>query len=556
MIMKMISPDAAELVDLEMSETDRAGTPPGTSLINPEHFDEILEVARGSYHANARIYLVEGETTAESAIGETLESVQAALNLGGDIIIDGSISYAGQLVIPANCHVIGINDAEINFIPTTPTNSSGFKTTNPDNISIKDIKITGKPIYALWVLATSLAKCITLENIRLECDAEATGAIVDTGFRFDANVNGIIRNMRVTDCVAYYHPRHGFAHVGDGTFENVIYENCEAVGCGTTGRLTAYTAGFLVSSSSTITLKNVKYINCDSSYSLENGFHSEQGTHATDLFFSNCTASYNGQKENAFYGHGFLLVGQDFRADGCIAHHNVGSGFWILGLVDLYSSGVLHGTSYENGKHGLIVQYGDSLVVDLLSKDDAEDSFFMYDGDMKNSRVKLLSVRPGKRAWYVRDVHTVTNCVLDIEAINPTGYQYRGLELRNIIGCDVNIKYNTLNSMFIYLEGFQSSVVRMFANMPTGAEIKTMDIYGVLDDGNSTFDLKSIGGYINLSGIHNNSVFRADVSNSLSFGVRGDNIVSGTAILDNRVSLFRALGDVEVKDTNSYITIL
>lgn len=41
MIMKMISPDTSEMVDLEMSETDRAGTPPGTSLINPDHWAEI-----------------------------------------------------------------------------------------------------------------------------------------------------------------------------------------------------------------------------------------------------------------------------------------------------------------------------------------------------------------------------------------------------------------------------------------------------------------------------------------------------------------------------------
>lgn len=43
MIMKMIPSDSkSPMVELEMSEQDRAGTPPGTSLINPAHWSEIV----------------------------------------------------------------------------------------------------------------------------------------------------------------------------------------------------------------------------------------------------------------------------------------------------------------------------------------------------------------------------------------------------------------------------------------------------------------------------------------------------------------------------------
>jgi len=108
MRMKTISPDTAKMADLEMSERERVASPPGTSIINPEHFGAICEAARfaASPHGicDAIVYIDGSETVAQhSSDGRKITSGP----VGED---DQAIINAARSAYPNGCIYISSGD--------------------------------------------------------------------------------------------------------------------------------------------------------------------------------------------------------------------------------------------------------------------------------------------------------------------------------------------------------------------------------------------------------------------------------------------------------------
>ena len=145
---------------------------------------------------------------------------------------------------------------------------------------------------------------------------------------------GIIDGVTFEDCLADHTDGFGFLVVGkahpDTHVTNITFRRCTATGCGAgENRYSTHVTGFNLCEGDRTTLaENILVEDCTATGCWESGFHVEYATVCRDCQMARCTATGNGVKPDAEYGHGILLS-FGWTCTDCAAAGNSGDGFHL-----------------------------------------------------------------------------------------------------------------------------------------------------------------------------------------------------------------------------------
>ena len=275
----------------------------------------------------------------------------------------------GHYQIPVNNLYATCINKEINAKYLNPNNDDLTTTLNANSkyfdkiIFTKNYKISGNIILITNIHLDFMNHTLTCENENTKYISLLNNSIIENLNTVNVGVdvygsNNIIKNIKVTNtttssfyinvgnnvqhinnkfinCVSSYTKGMGY-QISRNTYvternesmlnaiiDNLIYENCKAEYSGQTEDTVTgtWSTGFCIENAGAIN-KTITYINCESSYSAESGFHCEYNINPENLVYINCYSHDNGLlKTPPTYGCGFLFA-QEGTYINCISKNN------------------------------------------------------------------------------------------------------------------------------------------------------------------------------------------------------------------------------------------
>jgi hypothetical protein len=178
---------------------------------------------------------------------------------------------------------------------------------NVDDINMHDFRVTGNGRIEIRADSGSTHHGYTLTNI-------VAYRTTSSGFVTWTATKATLQDISFYRCQAIETKGCGFyiggdysnqdaasTHTNAGWTKNIYFEDCKALWCGKNGPTTPYVCGFDLSEGTNI--RNMDLVRCQSDYNWMDGFHFERSPYTLDCVFTDCSASYNGQKGS---GYGFI----------------------------------------------------------------------------------------------------------------------------------------------------------------------------------------------------------------------------------------------------------
>ncbi len=272
--------------------------------------------------------------TSAGSVVYTASTADAAINwamssLGGSTGIvylpTGTYVIANNVEVASNSELVGDGP---NSTIITASSPYMIELQDDSNAAVIGMQLTSNVAIGAWAYADT-----TQTNVRFEyITAVDTSSSFNSAFITINLAGSVFNGVTYYHCIAMDADTYGFIVNGVGNTQNTLTENivfnyCQAIGCGVNGRDNDWVVGFDLCEGTNV--QNMVVENCVASENYQNGFHFESMDSELNCKLVDCVAQNNGQADGApsgtGYGYGYMIWSsgtQTITLSGCTASGN------------------------------------------------------------------------------------------------------------------------------------------------------------------------------------------------------------------------------------------
>ncbi len=298
-----------------------------------EHTSEIIPVSY-AYEVvrDGSIYnVLDPSGDVESSANTADVAINWAMSaLGGEqgtvYLPTGTYEISNNIQVANNAKLLGDGP---NSTVITSAFPNMIKLQDVSNAAVIGMQLTSNVAIGAWAYAGETRANLLFENIT----AQDTSSSFSASFITINCANSVLDGITYINCEALYPNTYGFIDDGVGNTqntltENILFDNCKAIGCGVNGRDPAdWAVGFDLCEGTNV--KNMLVENCVASENYQNGFHFESMDSELNCKLVDCVSDDNGQANGApggtGYGYGYMIWkhrAQTITLSGCTASGN------------------------------------------------------------------------------------------------------------------------------------------------------------------------------------------------------------------------------------------